>query len=76
MALAEEVEKEKHPKPTDHAETDKELAQKRGTRMRGSKAEIGVSAFLSTCPLRLTAVLSPYCKRAGTGRSATDKRVP
>jgi hypothetical protein len=30
MALAEEVEKEKHPKPTDHAETDKELAQKRG----------------------------------------------
>jgi hypothetical protein len=27
MALAEE---EKHPKPADHAETDKELAQKRG----------------------------------------------
>ena len=27
---AEKVEKEKHPKPADHAETDKELAQKRG----------------------------------------------
>jgi hypothetical protein len=27
---AEKAEKEKHPKPADHAETDKELAQKRG----------------------------------------------
>ena len=27
---AEQAEKEKHPKPADHAETGKELAQKRG----------------------------------------------
>ena len=27
---AEKAEKEKHPKPADHAETDKEFAQKRG----------------------------------------------
>jgi hypothetical protein len=40
----EQAEKEKLPKPADHAETDKELGQKRGARRRGSKTEVGASA--------------------------------
>jgi hypothetical protein len=57
--------------------------RRRGATRRESKAEIGVSAFLSTCPLRLTAVLSPYCKRTATGlvqdgpqRTNVSRKIP
>ena len=36
---AEKAEKEKHPKPADYAETDKELAHKRGDAKERKSAE-------------------------------------